>query len=232
MSVPTDSSKHALLLESCLGAIPSGWRQSNRGKHTKHRANTLDGAGQRGNSAVLVRVRTQSDVVRLVRIAQSQGLAVVSPGWLLGSSSAATRQAAGVRIDLSRLDRIRTLSKDSAVAESGIALSQIDKAVRRQSRTLGRTLRNLHTPAGSLAAQIIDFMQQARVHPLVGQLLSVKLVSVSADPQIHEFGLLELQDWLQSSGCNALLLEVELAVYPRDAAIESAPAQRSESNLV
>lgn len=232
MSVPTDSLQHANMLESCLGAVPLGTRPRARGKLS--RASALEGGflPLRSVGPVSVRVRTQEDVLRLVRLTQSQNLRLESPGWMLSGPAPENQQPAAVLIDLGRLDRICGLRDDGVSAEAGTVLSQIERLCRRQARTLGKKLAALRTPAGSLAAQIVDFTIQGRPHPQARQLKSVKMIPLCANPEIQVCSSGEFCDWLSHRGNRALVLEVELALFPMAGEPDAVAAQVGQSTLV
>lgn len=234
MSSRADTLSLIQSLESCIGAVPLGART---------RGNSVAGADSRravlnaplpSNASIVVKPRTQDDVVRLVTLACRQQISVLSKGWIVGKQPMAEISTAeSVRLDLTGLDRMTQLRGQSAYAEPGIMLTQFERACRKSSWP--------GLDSGSVTRERLGHAITGRIDALcrgeqlagLGYLESVKVVTIEQAPQVLTLSAKELQKLCAAQDRRAVLLEVGilLAIMPAALPVAASTVAVPAANL-
>jgi FAD/FMN-containing dehydrogenase len=169
-----------------------------------------------GKSAhVAVRPRTEAEIRALVATCARLRLPITVRGGGTGNYGQAVPMHGGVLLDLSSYNAMLWVRAGVARAQAGIRLAQFDAAAQAQGwemRCLPSTYRS--ATLGGLFGGGFGGVGSINHGPLAatGNVLGIKVMSVEAEPQVHELRGAEALVLHHAYGCNGVVLEIEVAL--------------------
>ena len=168
-------------------------------------------------AAIVVRPRTEDEILRLVSQCAKRRLPITLRGSGTGNYGQAIPLQGGVLLDMSAYNAFLWARDGVARAQAGIRLVDIDKACAAQSmelRCVPSTFRS--ATLGGLFGGGFGGVGSINYGPLAcpGNLLAVRALTIEEQPQIVELRGVEALQMHHMWGTNGLALEIEVALAP------------------
>lgn len=166
----------------------------------------------------VVSPRDEAEVIEVLRTCYAHDVPVTVRGAGTGNYGQAMPLAGGCVMHLKNMNRIREIAPGRVVAEPGIVIRDLDAQTKAQS---GQELRMMPSTAatatlGGFIAGGSGGVGSVRWGALrdLGNILRLRVVSMEAEPQIHEFTGEELHRVSHAYGTNGIITEIEMPLAP------------------
>ncbi|WP_420344298.1 FAD-binding oxidoreductase [Paenirhodobacter sp.] len=160
----------------------------------------------------------EAEVIAALRVCHAHDVPVTVRGAGTGNYGQAMPLAGGCVMHMKNMDRVKDIAPGRVVTEPGIVIRDLDAATRAHS---AQELRMTPSTAGT--ATIGGFVAggsggvgSVRWGALrdPGNILRLRVVSMEAEPQIHDFTGDELHRVSHAYGTNGIITEIELPLAP------------------
>lgn len=163
---------------------------------------------------LVVTPRDEAEVVRILAACYRHQVPVTSRGAGTGNYGQAMPLSGGVILNLAAMNKIKSISPGRVTAEAGAVLADIDgKAIAETGQELRMypSTWNAATIGGFVAGGSggIGSIQWGGLRDL-GNVLRLRVVTMEAEPQIHDFVGEDLQKVMHAYGTNGIITEVEM----------------------
>jgi FAD/FMN-containing dehydrogenase len=213
----------ALDLEALRGSVPEAeWlddavQQGRLSRDFSWFSPVLKQALEGARAEAVVRPADQAQALAVISACAERGVPLTLRGSGTGNYGQCVPLAGGVVMDMSRLDRVLSVSGGVARVEAGARLADVDAA----ARTHGWELRLMPSTyristAGGFYSGGFGGVGSIRFGSLEepGNVLAVKVAPMSPDPEPFEMRGLAVRDLYHAYGTNGVLLELEYALTP------------------
>lgn len=166
----------------------------------------------------IVNPRSEAEVIEVLRVCHAHDVPVTVRGAGTGNYGQAMPLAGGCVLHMRNMTKLREIAPGRVVTEPGIVIRDLDAVTRAQS---GQELRM--TPSTAATATIGGFVAggsggvgSVRWGALrdLGNLIRLRVVSMEAEPKVHEFTGEELHRVSHAYGTNGVITEIELPLAP------------------
>jgi FAD/FMN-containing dehydrogenase len=167
---------------------------------------------------LVVEARDEQGVIKVLAACHRHGVPVTVRGGGTGNYGQAMPLRGGVVLDLSKLDRIRSIEFGKVRVEAGAKLARIDQACRGDSRqelrfhpstlkmgTIGGFVAGGSSGIGSITYGLLR-------DP--GNILMTRVVTMEAAPRVLELRGREIQKVNHAYGTNGVITELEMPLAP------------------
>lgn len=166
----------------------------------------------------VVSPRSEAEVIEVLRTCYAHDVPVTVRGAGTGNYGQAMPLAGGCVMHLKHLDKIREIAPGRVVAEPGIVIRELDAQTRAAS---GQELRMMPSTAatatlGGFIAGGSGGVGSVRWGALrdLGNIIRLRVVTMEAEPQIHDFTGEELHRVSHAYGTNGIITEIEMPLAP------------------
>ncbi|RWR06303.1 FAD-binding oxidoreductase [Paenirhodobacter populi] len=166
----------------------------------------------------VVSPRNEAEVIEVLRTCHAHDVPVTLRGAGTGNYGQAMPLAGGCVMHMKNMAGVREIHPGRVICEPGIVIRDLDAITRAQS---GQELRM--TPSTAATASIGGFVAggsggvgSVRWGALrdLGNLIRLRVVSMEAEPRIHDFTGEELHRVSHAYGTNGVITEIELPLAP------------------
>lgn len=166
----------------------------------------------------VVNPRSEAEVIEVLRVCHAHDVPVTVRGAGTGNYGQAMPLAGGCVLHMRNMTKVREIAPGRVITEPGIVIRDLDAITRAQS---GQELRM--TPSTAATATIGGFVAggsggvgSVRWGALrdLGNLIRLRVVSMEAEPKVHEFTGEELHRVSHAYGTNGVITEIELPLAP------------------
>lgn len=166
---------------------------------------------------LVVRPRSEEEIRRVVAQCAIHAIPITLRGSGTGNYGQCIPLQGGLVIDLTGFNALCWIQGDVARAQAGIRLSDLDTLLRphgRELRWLPTTYRS--ATLGGLFGGGFGGAGSINYGPLAapGNILGLKVMTVAAEPQVHELRGREAMLLHHTYGTNGIVLELEIALAP------------------
>ncbi|MEM1047837.1 MAG: FAD-binding oxidoreductase [Pseudomonadota bacterium] len=163
---------------------------------------------------LVVTVRTEADVIRVLKACFAHDVPVTTRGAGTGNYGQAMPLSGGVVLNLAEMRKIKRISSGSIIVEAGAIIADIDTVTRQQT---GQELR-MH-PSTYRTATIGGFIAggSGGVGSInwgglrdLGNVIRVRVVTMEAEPRILDLGGDDVHKVIHAYGTNGIITEVEM----------------------
>lgn len=163
---------------------------------------------------LVVTVRTEADVIRVLKACFARDVPVTTRGAGTGNYGQAMPLSGGVVLNLAEMRKIKRIASGSIVAEAGAIIADIDTVTRQQT---GQELR-MH-PSTYRTATIGGFIAggSGGVGSInwgglrdLGNVIRARVVTMEAEPRILELSGDDVHKVIHAYGTNGIITEVEM----------------------
>ena len=169
------------------------------------------------SAQVVARPKTQEEIAQVVSLCASHQVPLTLRGTGTGNYGQCVPLKGGVVLDLSAYNQFLGIRDGVATAQSGIRLIELDKA----AKPLGYELRWIPSTfrsatLGGLYGGGFGGAGSITYGPIAapGNIVSVKVMSMGVEPQIHTYRGQEALIYHHTYGTNGIVLELEVAMAP------------------
>jgi FAD/FMN-containing dehydrogenase len=170
---------------------------------------------------LVVSPKDEAEVLQVLKTCFEHGVPVTPRGAGTGNYGQAMPLSGGVVLNLAEMNKVKSISRGSVVAEAGAVMAEVD----RQTRAAGQQELRLH-PSTYNTASIAGFVAggSGGVGSInwgglrnVGNVISMRVATMEAKPRIMEMRGRDLMKVMHAYGTNGVITEVEM---PLDAAYD------------
>jgi FAD/FMN-containing dehydrogenase len=173
---------------------------------------------------IVARPKTEGEVVAIVRACALGGIPITVRGSGTGNYGQCIPLHGGVILDLSAYNKLLWVKAGVARAQAGIRMGDMDKLTQAEGwelRCIPSTFRS--ATLGGLYGGGFGGVGSINYGPLVsaGNVLSVRAITLEAEPQLLEIKAPEALTLHHVYGTNGIVLEMEVALAPAHAWLEN-----------